>query len=132
HVRLPRGQEWKNPELASGTPPFPADRVVGALDDIRGELVKDNKPVSIFAHGSLAGLIAVRFAYKYPKSVRRLVLCSPQESARQTSKSVKDMEDAGRASGDNELVRAAQNMVYDSTLKRMLYEPVLKEEPQAL
>jgi pimeloyl-ACP methyl ester carboxylesterase len=138
YMKLPGVVDYKNPTLENrqGTnqPDYPIDRLVDTLEDLRKELVKQNKladksSIAILGHG-ITCWVAIKYANKYPKSISRLVLVSTYASDRAFSRDLKAMEDTGKAEGNPELEHFAQSLQYTNNQPK--YTAQQGEEQAAL
>ncbi|HZU98174.1 MAG TPA: HEAT repeat domain-containing protein [Planctomycetota bacterium] len=138
YMKLPGVVDFKNPTLENAPglnqPFYPIDRLVDTLEDLRKELVKQNKladksSIAILGHG-ITCWVAIRYANKYPKSVSRLVLVSTYASDRAFGRDLTAMETAGKTDGNPELEHFAQTLQYVNNQPK--YTPQQGDEQVAL
>jgi pimeloyl-ACP methyl ester carboxylesterase len=139
YMRLPGMKDFKDPELkAEGNlpaPVWPLNRMCDAFEEMRKSLIADkkieNKPFALFGHG-LSGWLAIRYASLHPEGISRLVLCSVYPNGRAFDRDRKNMENAGKQTGDQELEHFAQSILFDQAKGKHLYEAASHEENLAL
>jgi pimeloyl-ACP methyl ester carboxylesterase len=115
YMALPVLSDFKNPPLQNApnlpAPYYPIERLADTFEELRLALIKDKKlkdqPFAVMGHG-LSAWIACKYATKYPKSVSRIVLCSPYSSGKAFSDGINRMIAEGNKADDQELVHVAK------------------------
>jgi pimeloyl-ACP methyl ester carboxylesterase len=135
YVSLPGASDFPNLPNAPGMPYpyYPLELLVDAFEDLHKELVEnkqiENKPFAIMAHG-LSCWIAMKYAAKYPKRVRRMILIAPTSGGKAWGEGRDRVERQGQQEGDLEMEHYAQGQVYENGAPR--YQAQSDEESAAL
>lgn len=138
YAQLPGATDFK-PALpnapGSPSPHYPTEKISDALEALVKKLIEDKKikkgKINIFAHG-LSCWIAMKFASKYGKAVRRLVLCSPVSAQKAFGDGYDRHIRYGQKTGDLEETHWAQSNLYDQTKGAFQYVAQSQEERIAL
>ena len=108
YVRLPGAADFTDPPLkaeAAGLPIYPLQRVADAFEGLQKDMVKQGKvkgKFAILAHG-MSCWIAMKFAAKYPRAVRRMILVAGHSSSKASSEGIDNLVKTGQRLGDIEL-----------------------------
>ena len=117
YLKLPGAADFGELKPAPGLPDpyYPIERLVDSLDALHTQLVADKKiqdqPFAILAHG-MTGWIAMAYATKFPRKVRKLILVAPYSGGAAWSEGRDRVEARGVATGDQEMVHFAQSQLY--------------------
>ena len=117
YLKLPGAADFGELKPAPGLPDpyYPIERLVDSLDSLHQQLVAEqkiqDKPFAILAHG-MTGWIAMAYATKYPRKVRKLILVAPYSGGAAWSEGRDRVEARGVALGDQEMVHFAQSQLY--------------------
>jgi len=138
YMHLPGTIDFVDPPLENAPnapkPYYPLDRIVEAFEEMQVELEKSGKikgKFAILAHG-LSCWIAMTYAAKHPKSVRRMILIAAHSGQKAASEGIDRLERRGQQDGDLELEHYAQSRSYDGQAGAYRYEAKGEDEGGAL
>ena len=135
YCSLPGASDFPNLPNAPGMPYpyYPLELLVDAFEDLHKELVEgkmiEDKPFAIMAHG-LSCWIAMKYAAKYPRRVRRMILIAPTSGGKAWGEGRDRVERAGQQNNDLEMEHYAQSQVFENGAPR--YQAQSDEESAAL
>jgi pimeloyl-ACP methyl ester carboxylesterase len=119
YMRLPGTSDFTDPPLqnAPGAPQpyYPLQRIGDAFEALHAELVKQGKikgKFAILAHG-ISCWIAMKFAEKHPRAVRRLILIGAHSGNKAAGEGIKRIITTGQKQGDLEMEHYGQSRQYD-------------------
>lgn len=137
YMALPGANDFTDPPLkpeVGGLPYYPIDRIVEAFEGLHEQLVKDgkieDKPFALMAHG-MTCWIAMKFAEKHPRLVRKMILISPVSGNKAWGDGRDRTETEGNKRGDIEMEHYAQSQLIEQNGKPR-YEAADERESRAL
>lgn len=138
YVKLPGAIDFVSPPLENApglpNPWYPLERIGDAFEEFQQQLEKDGKikgKFAILAHG-LSCWIAMTYAAKHPKSVRRMILIAAHSSQKASGEGRERLEKKGQQLGDLELEHYAQSLLYDQQKGGYVYQAKGNDEGLAL
>ncbi|MEZ6187521.1 MAG: hypothetical protein R3F62_21245 [Planctomycetota bacterium] len=136
YMALPGANDFTDPPLkpeVAGLPYYPIDRIVEAFEGLHEQLVKDgkieDKPFALMAHG-MTCWIAMKFAEKHPRLVRKMILISPVSGNKAWGDGRDRTEAEGNKRGDIEMEHYAQSQLIENGAPR--YKAADEREEYAL
>jgi pimeloyl-ACP methyl ester carboxylesterase len=124
YMRLPAIRDFTDPPIKKGTkdwpqqlpkPYYPLERIGDAFEGLQKELVKEGKikgKFAILAHG-LSCWLAMKFAEKHPKAVRRMILIGGHSGGKAAGEGIKRIITTGQKRGDLEMEHYGKSRQFD-------------------
>lgn len=114
-------------------PNWPIERLADAFAELHGKLVEegkiDDEPFAVLAHG-LSSWVAMTYASRHPKKVRRQILVSPYSGMKSWLAGRERIEALGRERNDDELIHYARSELWEAG--RWAYTAASPVEQRAL
>jgi len=137
YMKLPGAADFVDPPLQNApglpSPYYPLERIVETFEALHTELVEqekiEDKPFAIMAHG-LTCWVAMKYAAKHPRRVRRMILVAPTSGDKAWSDGRERVERLGQQQGDIEMEHYAQTQLFENGQPR--YSPSSPDEEEAL
>lgn len=138
YMALPGTRDFVDPPLTNAPglpqPYYPLERITDAFEELQQQLEKEGKikgKFAILAHG-LSNWIAMTFATRHPKAVRRMILVAANSGQKAASEGIDRIVRQGQETGDVELEHYGQSRTYDPQKGGYNYEAKSPEEEEAL
>ncbi|MBL4846994.1 MAG: hypothetical protein JKY65_15855 [Planctomycetes bacterium] len=119
YMRLPGTADFTDPPLqnAPGAPQpyYPLERISDAFEGLHKELVKQKKikgKFAILAHG-ISCWIAMKFAEKHPRAVRRVILIGAHSGSKAAGEGIDRLVRTGQKQGDLEMEHYGLSRQFD-------------------
>ncbi|RME03131.1 MAG: alpha/beta fold hydrolase [Planctomycetota bacterium] len=107
YIKLPPVSSFQNLPRQAGRVVYPIDQLVDAFEELR---IKHNqKKIAILGHG-VSAWVAMKYAIKYPQSVRALILVAAFSGQMAYTRGVTAVESKGRELNDIEMEHFAQSL----------------------
>jgi pimeloyl-ACP methyl ester carboxylesterase len=138
YMNLPGTADFVEPPLENAPnapkPYYPLERIVDAFDELQKQLVKEGKikgKFAILAHG-MSCWIAMTFAERHPKMVRRMILIAASSGQKAASEGISNLVQRGQEIGDLELEHYGKSRNYNGQTGKYDYEAAQGEESAAI
>ena len=134
YLKLPGASDFTDPPLQNApnlpAPWYPLERIVEALEETQQSLQKEGRikdKFAIMAHG-LTSWVAMTYASKHPRSVRRMILISPCSGGKAWGEGRDRVERKGKEIGDIEMEHYAQTELFENGQSRYTAKNEVEEE----
>jgi pimeloyl-ACP methyl ester carboxylesterase len=138
YMDLPGVNDFTEPPLQNAPglpqPHYPLERIVDAFEEMQKNFIKEGiikDKFAILAHG-ISCWIAMTFADRHPKAVRRMILIAAHSGQKAAGEGIEALERRGQELGDLELEHYAQSRLYDQQSGGYRYQAQQGEESSAL
>lgn len=136
YMRLPGTSDFVDPPLQNAPgqnqPFYPLERISDAFEELQEQLVKEGKiqgKFAILAHG-ISCWIAMKFAEKHPRSVRRMILIGAHSGNKAAGEGIDRLVRTGQKRGDVEMEHYGLSRQYEG--QKPKYEAASDPERWAL